>query len=142
VVDCRRVPGADGKFSRAAAISGAVCDEVGWEYRLAAEPDPVLAANLTWLAGYRRPYVLDERTATVLLDGTAEPVPLLSAATTIGDPVAVLPTLFHLLWTGRLCCDLDLPLADHCPSRPGRCSPPPTPRGTGWPRHPARRPAK
>ena len=32
----------------------------------------------------------------------------------VGDPVAVLPTLFHLLWCGALVADLDRPLADHC----------------------------
>ena len=86
---------------------------MGWQYRLAAEPDPVVAANLTWLAGYRRPYVRDGRTAALLIEGTEEPVPLLAAAQAIGDPMAVLPTLFHLLWTGPLCCDLEGPLADH-----------------------------
>jgi hypothetical protein len=80
VVDCRPVARADENFHRVAALSKAACDEVGWEYRLAGEPDPVLAANLTWLAGYRRPYVLDERTAASLLDDTGDPVPLLAAA--------------------------------------------------------------
>jgi hypothetical protein len=73
----------------------------------------VLAANLTWLAGYRRPYVLDERTAVLLLEATADPAPLLPSASAIGEPMAVLPTLFHLLWTGRMACDLGRPLADH-----------------------------
>jgi len=113
VVDCRPVARADENFYRVAAISRAICEEVGWEYRLAAEPDPVLAANLTWLAGYRRPYVLDERTAVLLLEATADPAPLLPSASAIGEPMAVLPTLFHLLWTGRMACDLGRPLADH-----------------------------
>jgi hypothetical protein len=113
VVDCRPVARADESFHRVAALSKAVCDEVGWEYRLAGEPDPVLASNLTWLAGYRRPYVLDERTAALLLDDTADPVPLLMTAEAIGDPIAVLPTLFHLLWIGRLRCDIERPMADH-----------------------------
>jgi len=57
VVDCRPVARADEKLRRVAAITSAICEEVGWQYRLAAEPDPVVAANLTWLAGYRLPYV-------------------------------------------------------------------------------------
>ena len=113
VVDCRPVARADENFYRVAAITAAICQEVGWEYRLAAEPDPVVAANLTWLAGYRRPYVRDGRTAALLTEGAEEPVPLLAAAQAVGDPMAVLPTLFHLLWTGALCCDLEGPLADH-----------------------------
>jgi hypothetical protein len=119
VVDCRPVSRADEKFYRVAGISKAICDEAGWEYRLAGEPDPVLAANLAWLAGYRRPYVLNEGIATSLLNGVSDPVPLLSAAKAVGDPVAVLPALFHLLWTGRLGCDLNRPLADHTLIWPG-----------------------
>lgn len=113
MVDCRPVARADEKFHRVAALTMAVCDEVGWEYRLAGEPDPVLAANLTWLAGYRRPYVLDDHTAGLLLEATVNPAPLLPTAVRVGDPMSVLPTLFHLLWTGRLACDLSPPLADH-----------------------------
>ena len=30
----------------------------------------------------------------------------------VGDPVAVLPTLFHLLWAGALHADLNHPLRD------------------------------
>ena len=74
----------------------------------------MLAANLTWLAGYRRPYVLDERTAALVLADTAAlrnrcwPQRRRSVI-----PIAVLPTLFHLLWTGSLRCDMDRPLTDH-----------------------------
>lgn len=113
VVDCRPVDRADEKFHRVAALTMAVCVEVGWEYRLAGEPDAVLAANLTWLAGYRRPYVADEQTAGLLLEATVDPVPLLPTAAAVGDPMRVLPVLFHLLWAGRLVCDLSRPLADH-----------------------------
>jgi len=38
VVDCRPVARADENFYRVAAISRAICEEVGWEYRLAAHP--------------------------------------------------------------------------------------------------------
>ena len=113
VVDCRPVARADADFYRVAAVSWAIFAELGWSYQLAGEPDPVLAANLTWLAGYRRPYVLNEPTAAAVLSGCVDPVPLVDAAGAVGDPVAVLPTVFHLLWTGRLCCDLDEPLTDH-----------------------------
>jgi hypothetical protein len=41
-----------------AAVFAAIarfCALVGWEYQRVAEPDPVRAANLRWLAGYRHP---------------------------------------------------------------------------------------
>jgi hypothetical protein len=28
---------------------------VGWNYRLVGVPDPIVTANLRWLAGYRHP---------------------------------------------------------------------------------------
>jgi hypothetical protein len=39
-------------------------------------------------------------------------VALITAAESVGDPVAVLPTLCGLLWCGDLDADLDRPLAD------------------------------
>ena len=71
------------------------------------EPEPVRAANLRWLAGYRRPYVrVEQHRRTAAGGGCASPVPLLELAGSVGDPVAVLPTLFHLLWAGALHVDL------------------------------------
>jgi len=39
-------------------------------------------------------------------------MPLLELAESVGDPIAVLPTLFHLLWSGVLHVDLSRPLHD------------------------------
>ena len=41
-----------------------------------------------------------------LLDAFAAPRPLLDGALAVGDRIAVLPSLFHLLWTGILSADL------------------------------------
>jgi hypothetical protein len=114
VVDCRPVDRADDDFYRNAAVTAGVCEAVGWAYLMAGTPNPVRAANLRWLAGYRRRYVRDDRVADQLLGLAAVPVALIDAAGMVGDPVAVLPTLFQLLWCGDLEADLDRPLADHC----------------------------
>ena len=37
----------------------------------------------------------------------AEPGPLRAGAAAVGDPVAVLPVLFAMLWRGALAADLD-----------------------------------
>ena len=112
VIDCRPVDRADEEFYRVAAITAGVCERVGWEYLLAGEPEPVRAANLRWLAGYRRPYVRVGSIAERLLAAVASPVPLLELAESVGDPVAVLPTLFHLLWADALHVDLRRPMRD------------------------------
>lgn len=98
VVDCRPIAGADEKFHSVAAVTRAICDKIGWEYRL---------------AGYRRSCAGGEQTVRSLREIASEPVPLLQGAEAVGDPVVVLPTVFHLLWTGVLHCDLDLTLTDH-----------------------------
>ena len=55
VVDCRpaerRKPRDLGKFK----VTARACALAGWEYRLAGAADPVVTANLPWLAGYRHP---------------------------------------------------------------------------------------
>ncbi|MFJ4805994.1 hypothetical protein [Streptomyces murinus] len=38
--------------------------------------------------------------------------PLVGQAALAGDPIAVLPVVFHLLWQGRLGADLSRPLTD------------------------------
>jgi hypothetical protein len=47
-----------------------------------------------------------------LLAAVSRPRPLIDLAESVGDPIAVLPTLFHLLWTGALNGDLGRPLRD------------------------------
>ena len=79
---------------------------MGWGYRRIGVPDPVLAGNVRWLAGYRYPRCLRGDHRAGLLDAFAAPRPLLDGALAVGDRIAVLPSLFHLLWTGILSADL------------------------------------
>jgi hypothetical protein len=37
---------------------------------------------------------------------------LMAGAESVGDPIAVLPVLFHLLWVQELRADLSLPLCE------------------------------
>jgi hypothetical protein len=110
VTDCRPASKADERFMHRAAITAAACDVIGWEFRLGGEPDPVWAANLRWLAGYRHPRFGDERLEAVLLENFADPQPLAEAAQRAGDPIRILPVAFHLLWRTRLSGDLSRPL--------------------------------
>src|SRR5437667_242877 len=90
----RRVPLAD------AALQAALraCELLGWEDRLVGSANPILTANLRWLAGYRHPRHSIPALAGALRAAFAEPTPLLVGAEAVGDPIAVLPVLFHLLW--------------------------------------------
>jgi hypothetical protein len=111
VTDCRPVNKADEKFIHRAAITAAACDLIGWEFRLAGEPDPVWAANLRWLAGYRHPRFGDEHLEAVILGNFADPKPLAEGAQQAGDPIRILPVTFHLLWRTQLSGDLSRPLS-------------------------------
>jgi hypothetical protein len=79
------------------------------QYRLVHEPDPVVMANVRWLAGYRHPRCLRPALAAAVF---AEAGPLMDGAALLGDPLANLPTVFHLLWCGLLRADLAVPLSE------------------------------
>jgi hypothetical protein len=89
------------------AATARFCAQVGWEYERVGELDPVRAANLRWLAGYRHPRYAQPALASRLRAVFAGPAPLMAGAAAAGDPVAVLPVLFGMLWRGELAADLD-----------------------------------
>lgn len=115
VIDCRPVdrrPPADvAKFDATAEA----CASLGWEYRLVGGLDPIRSANLRWLAGYRHSRYRLDGTAVRLFDVFRAPMPLMTGADMVGEPVAALPVLFHLLWCQELMVDLSVPL--HAASR-------------------------
>lgn len=110
VTDCRPIDMIDEKFRRSAAITAAACVVIGWRFRVASEPDPIWAANLRWLAGYRHPRFGDERLEAEILDLFTSPRPLAQAGQRAGDPIRILPVVFHLLWRARLSAELSRPL--------------------------------
>jgi hypothetical protein len=110
VIDCRppdrRPPRDLAKFE----ATRQACGLAGWEYRLVGALDPVATANLRWLSGYRHSRHGITAVAAALRAVFAEPVPLMDGAEAAGDPVAVLPVLYHLLWVHELAADLSVPL--------------------------------
>ena len=110
VVDCRPA-GRRGPADRAAfEATGRACARAGWEYRLVGVLEPVATANLRWLAGYRHPRYDVPAVAAVLRAAFTAPVSLIDGAEAAGDPIAVLPVLYHLLWRQDLVADLSVPL--------------------------------
>jgi hypothetical protein len=112
VTECQPVGKADQDFRRKSAITAAACSVIGWDFRVAGEPDPIWAANLRWLAAYRHPRFGDERLEAMLLELFTCPQPLGEVARQAGDPIRVRPVLYHLLWRGRLSGDLNRPLGE------------------------------
>ncbi len=106
VMDVRaddQIPVADAEVFEATARA---CASVGWAYRRVGYPGAVLAANVRWLAGYRHPRCCDDAVAALLIHAFARPAPLLEGVQAAGDPIAVLPVTYHLLWARILQADL------------------------------------
>ena len=106
VIDVRaddRIPAKDAEVFK---MTARACASAGWEYRRVGVVDAVLAANVRWLAGYRHRRCMNQGHAARLREVFAGSAPLLVGARAAGDPLAVLPVLYHLLWTGMLAAEL------------------------------------
>lgn len=109
VIDVRADDRIDAHDAEVFAATAQACQSVGWHYERRGRLDSVLGANLRWLAGYRHRRCCTPSVADRLLERLSAPVLLDVLATIVGDRVAVLPTLYHLLW--RRVIDADLTLA-------------------------------
>jgi hypothetical protein len=107
VVDVRaddRIEPADAEAFEATA---AACASVGWGFRRVGALPSVFAANVRWLSRYRHPRCgRREDLAVRALEVFAQPTPLFAGAEQVGDRLAVLPVLYHLLWRQALVVDL------------------------------------
>jgi hypothetical protein len=112
VVDCRPADQVGPASAYRLAVTARACAAVGWRHVLVHGHDRVRMGNLRWLAAYRHPRYLQERVAAGLLARFAEPGELLAGAAEVGDPIAVLPVLYHLLWRWQLRIDLRRGLHD------------------------------
>ncbi|WP_329196090.1 TnsA-like heteromeric transposase endonuclease subunit [Streptomyces sp. NBC_01435] len=113
VVDCRSLDRIGSRSTAKFAATRTACEVVGWGYRVVGEVGAVRMVNVRRLAGYRHPrYGADEGFVARLLALFSAPSPLVPQAALLGDPITVLPAVFHLLWLGRLAADLSRPLPD------------------------------
>ncbi|KUF15776.1 TnsA-like heteromeric transposase endonuclease subunit [Streptomyces silvensis] len=85
----------------------------GWAYEVFSEPPSAELENVRFLAGYRRSGLFDHDLVDEVAGQVADGMPL-------GDCFLVLPdrprplvksAVLHLLWAGRLACDLSRPLS-------------------------------
>jgi hypothetical protein len=106
VIDVRPDDRIGPRDAAAFAATERACREAGWVFRRTAGPGVMLAASVRWLAGYRHRRCYRGDIAAVLARVFAEPGPLMSGACQAGDPVAVLPVLYHLLWKQVLVTEL------------------------------------
>ncbi|MFD3735265.1 TnsA-like heteromeric transposase endonuclease subunit [Streptomyces sp. NPDC058632] len=110
LLDCVGLSGSSSRLAGRARVVAAAAEAVGWSYRLAGPPDPVLVANVRWLAGYRHPRYAAGPWMPALVEAFGSPRPAVEAVRELGDPIAVWPAVFHALWSGVLRVGLDEPL--------------------------------
>lgn len=110
VVDCRPLERIKPKDAARFDATRHACDLLGWRYQVASATNPIVTANVWWLAGYRHPRHHLLAVVAMLRQVFAEPCGLMAGAEQVGEPVAVLPVLFHLLWRHDLHADLSVPL--------------------------------
>ncbi len=95
------------------ARTAEACRLLGWDYDMVGEPPAQRWANVSWLAGYRRPVHLGAELIDQLLVLARRPVSIGELLSFTQVPEIARPVMFHLLWRGLLVCDLDTaPLRD------------------------------
>jgi hypothetical protein len=110
VLDCRPPERIKPRDEVAFEATRSACGMLGWRYEVVGAPPETLLGNARWLSGYRHPrYGLPEIAAALRAVFTT-PAGLLAGAEMVGDPIAVLPVVFHLLWRRELVTELTRPL--------------------------------
>jgi hypothetical protein len=106
VVDVRPEGLVDEEAAEIFAFTPRICESVGWQFRLAGDLGQPFRANLRWLARYRYPRCHRTSVTNRLREVFGESQLLLAGAERVGDRLAVLPVLYHLLWQHELTADL------------------------------------
>jgi hypothetical protein len=106
VIDVRPDDRIEPRDAEAFDAARQACNLAGWRFMRLGVPDPVRTANVAWLSRYRHQRCGSPDVARLLLKAFAEPAPLMAGAAATGDPVEVLPVLFHLMWQQVLAADL------------------------------------
>jgi hypothetical protein len=111
VIDVRADDRIEPEDAEAFEVTARACAAAGWQFRRVGEVDPGFAANVRWLSRYRHPRCAGRpEIADALRREFAAPAFLSAGVTRVGDNLAVLPVLFHLMWRRQLAADLAVPL--------------------------------
>jgi hypothetical protein len=105
---------ADAKVADALVWPGELFTGHGWRYELWSGCDPVVLENIRFLAGYRRPGIVEEHLVARTWQGVRDGEPLGEVERRLAADApgwTVRPALLALLWHHRLTTDLSRPLS-------------------------------
>jgi hypothetical protein len=103
----------DPEVAQALAWPRVLVERHGWEYEVWSGVDPVVLANVRFLAAYRRPGVVPEEDVERAWGSVLDGEQLSSAERRLaggGPPHVARPAVMALLWSGRLTTDLSRPI--------------------------------
>ncbi|WGI36010.1 TnsA-like heteromeric transposase endonuclease subunit (plasmid) [Mycolicibacterium aubagnense] len=102
---------ADPKVSSTFAWTRTVVTARGWRYEVASEPPVIELANIRFLAGYRRPHLVDGALLRHARAAGIDGATLAEAMKQIGGPAPqARATILHLMWTQEVIVDITQPL--------------------------------
>ncbi len=90
-----------------------VCAGRGWAFETWCGADPTLVENVRFLAGYRRPEVIDQDIVKEVVQVAKKHDSIGAVERALSDRFPaelVRPAVLHLVWSGALSCELDHPL--------------------------------
>jgi hypothetical protein len=109
--DVRPDTGQDELFVRKSLLTRTECDRIGWRYEVFAGLPTPERMNILWLAGYRRPMPWHaEHTETIAKMAQSGPLTVQDIRSCDAGDGELLSTMWHLIWSGRLGCDLTAPI--------------------------------
>jgi hypothetical protein len=108
----------DPKVSSTFAWTRTVVNAQGWRYGVASEPPAIELANIRFLAGYRRPHLVDNALVRNVRAAAIDGATLAEAMKQVGGPAPkARATILHLMWTQELIVDTTPPLTSRTPLR-------------------------
>ena len=106
VIDVRADDRIEAADAEAFAVTAAACARLGWEFRRVGEIDPVPGRTSAGWPGTGIRGAPAGPGLAAAAEAFAAPAPLLAGAAEAGDPLAMLPALFHLMWRQELVADV------------------------------------
>ncbi|MDR3658463.1 MAG: TnsA-like heteromeric transposase endonuclease subunit [Mycobacterium sp.] len=101
------------KVIRRTTLARQLVEQRGWQYEVWSEPPPAEFVNLKFLAGYRNKRLFDEKVAAALSDREVDGRTFEEVCRNENrwsQPI-VRSHLLHLMWTGRIITDIEIPLS-------------------------------